>query len=58
MCSSDLFDNWKNPDNFLVYIYSAERYKGKARKSDEGVPCSVSLGRLGNLPSNPGDKKM
>jgi ADP-ribose pyrophosphatase YjhB (NUDIX family) len=52
------FDNWKNPDNFLVYIFYAENYRGKVRKSDEGKPRTVSLDKVGEVPSNPGDEKM
>lgn len=52
------FDNWKNPDNFTVYIYSAKKYKGKAKKSDEGIPYAVPLNKTPEVPSNPGDKKM
>ncbi len=52
------FPNWPNPDNFLVYIYSAKKYKGKAEKTDEGIPYSVPLNKVHELPSNPGDKKM
>lgn len=52
------FSNWKNPDNFFVYIYSATKFKGKAKKSNEGVPYGVSLDKVQEVPSNPGDKKM
>lgn len=53
-----IFDNWKNPDDFYVYIYYAKKYKGKVRKSDEGIPFSVPEEKLKEVPSNPGDKKM
>ena len=33
-----IFDNWPNPDNFLVQIYSATEYDGELRVSDEGIP--------------------
>ena len=52
------FDNWPNPDNFYVYIYYATKYKGKPRKSDEGVPVTVPREKLGEVPSNLGDKLM
>jgi len=52
------FDNWKNPDNFLVYIYSAKKFKGRANKSEEGIPYGIALDKVYNVPSNPGDKKM
>jgi len=32
------FPNWPNPDNFLVYIFYATEFKGKPKKSDEGIP--------------------
>jgi len=53
-----IFDNWKNPDNFLVYIYSTKKYRGKSRKSEEGIPYGVSIHKVYGVPSNPGDKKM
>ena len=53
-----VFDNWKNPDNFLVYIYASKKFKGKARRSEEGVPHGVSSDKVYSVPSNPGDKKM
>ncbi len=52
------FDNWKNPDNFVVYIFYATEFKGKPKKSDEGIPRTVSLDKVKRVPSNPGDKKM
>ncbi len=52
------FSNWPNPDNFYVYIYYAKKYKGKAEKSDEGIPFSVPLSKVASVKSNPGDKKM
>jgi 8-oxo-dGTP diphosphatase len=52
------FDNWKNLDNFIVYIYSAKKFKGKVVKSNEGVPYSVPLEKVSKVPSNPGDKLM
>ncbi len=52
------FPNWPNPDNFLVYIFSATKFKGNARKSDEGIPHPIPLNKVNEVPSNPGDKKM
>ena len=52
------FDNWPNPDNFYVYIYSATKYSGNPKKSDEGVPVTVLENKLKEVPSNPGDKLM
>jgi ADP-ribose pyrophosphatase YjhB (NUDIX family) len=53
------FDNWPNPDNFLVQIYSATKYYGELRASDEGIPFWVSSWEeINSLPKNAGDKKM
>ena len=52
------FSNWPNPDDFYVYIYSTKKFKGTANKSDEGIPYSVPLAKVREVPSNPGDKKM
>ncbi len=52
------FPNWPNPDNFLVYIFIATKFKGKPKKSDEGRPRTVPLDKVNEVPSNPGDKKM
>jgi len=53
------FDNWKNPEDFLVYVYVAKKYKGKAEAIEEDVvPYSVPLEKGSEVPSNPGDKLM
>jgi ADP-ribose pyrophosphatase YjhB (NUDIX family) len=52
------FLNWPNPDNFLVYIFYSNKYKGKPKKSNEGIPITVSLSKVREVLSNPGDKKM
>jgi 8-oxo-dGTP pyrophosphatase MutT (NUDIX family) len=56
--SQRTFSDWKNPDNFLVYIYSSKKFSGKIKASDEGVPYSVPLEKLEEVPSNSGDKLM
>lgn len=53
-----IFSNWPNPDNFLVYVYSATKFKGKTNMSEEGKPRTIPLGKVKEVPSNPGDKKM
>jgi len=53
-----IFPNWPNPDNFYVYIYSATKFKGRVKRSDEGIPFSVPEEKVKEVPSNPGDKKM
>lgn len=52
------FSNWKNPDDFLVYVISATEFKGCAEESDEGIPYSVPLNKMNKLQSNSGDKKL
>lgn len=53
------FDNWKNPSDFLVYIFKAEKYHGKLKKRcEEGVPVWVEKEEINSLPKNPGDLKM
>jgi 8-oxo-dGTP diphosphatase len=52
------FPNWPNPDNFLVYMFSATEYEGELKESNEGVPCWVLPEKLLFLPMNPGDKLM
>lgn len=52
------FTDWKNPTDFLVYIYAVTRFQGEAEISNEGIPHWVPLDRLSELPSNPGDKVM
>ncbi len=50
------FDNWPNPDNFYVYLYSATEYSGELKESDEGIPFWASKKEIPSLPKNPGDK--
>ncbi|MEK6833070.1 MAG: NUDIX domain-containing protein [Nanoarchaeota archaeon] len=52
------FDNWPNPDNFYVYLYSATEYSGELKESDEGIPLWVPEENILSLPKNPGDKLM
>lgn len=53
------FDNWKNPDNFLVYIFGANSYYGELKGEDEeGIPLWVDEKNILSLPKNPGDMKM
>jgi 8-oxo-dGTP diphosphatase len=52
------FDNWPNPDNFYVYLFSTTEYSGELRKSDEGIPVWVPEKKIPSLPKNPGDKLM
>ncbi len=53
------FDNWKNPSDFLVYVFRAERHSGKLKKRcSEGVNVWVKKDDIPDLPQNPGDVKM
>jgi len=44
--------------SFYVYIYSATKFRGEPKRSDEGIPFSVPEDKVKEVPSNPGDKKM
>ena len=53
------FDNWKNPQDYLVYIFEAKKYTGILKSSsDEGIPLWIDETEISNLPQNHGDKKM
>jgi 8-oxo-dGTP diphosphatase len=52
------FDNWPNPDNFEVSIFSATKYSGELKESDEGIPVWTPEKIIPSLPKNPGDKLM
>lgn len=56
--SERIFPNWKNHEDFYVYIYSTIQGQGELKKSDEGIPRYVLENQLTNLTQNPGDKKM
>jgi 8-oxo-dGTP diphosphatase len=53
-----IFNNWKNPDNYLVYIFYSTQFSGRLKESDEGVPAWVHKRDIVDLPKNPGDKFM
>jgi len=53
------FDNWPNPEDFLVYIFTATTYTGSLIPfGEEGRALWVPESKLSELPSNPGDRKM
>jgi ADP-ribose pyrophosphatase YjhB (NUDIX family) len=52
------FKNWKNPEDFLVYIFKANSGSGRLKENDGGIPYWKSISELKNLPQNPGDKLM
>ena len=54
-----IFDNWPNPQDFLVYIFSAKQYSGKLKKrTKEGIPLWIAEKDINGLLKNPGDAKM
>ena len=54
-----VFDNWPNPQDFLVSIFSARQYSGRLKtKTREGIPLWIAEKDIGGLPKNPGDAKM
>ena len=54
-----IFNNWKNPDDFLVYVYSSSQYVGELSKGkDNEKPVWVNVKDIPSLPKNPGDVKM
>jgi 8-oxo-dGTP pyrophosphatase MutT (NUDIX family) len=57
--SERIFDDWKNPEGFLVHIFYSEEYSGKLKeKSDEGIPCWINECDIKGLSKSDGDKKM
>ena len=57
--SERIFDNWSNPEDYLVYIITANNYTGKLKKeSDEGIPVWVKENEIINVSKNRGDGKM
>lgn len=52
-----IFDNWSNPEDFLVYVYSATQYAGQLGKGkDNEVPLWVNEKDIPSLPKNIGDE--
>jgi 8-oxo-dGTP pyrophosphatase MutT (NUDIX family) len=51
------FDNWPNPTDFLVYIYSANKYTGElCKEKDNEFPLWVDEKEIPSLPKNLGDE--
>ena len=55
-----VFDNWENPQNYQVYIFSAEKCRGELKEegTEEGVPKWVDESLMGLVPKNAGDERM
>lgn len=56
--SERIFPNWPDPEDFLVYLFEADKYSGELRATDEGTPIWVLERDLLDVPKNPGDGKM
>ena len=56
--SERIFENWPNPEDFLVYLFSAQEYEGELRRSDEGVSVWIDEQSIDELPKNEGDSKI
>ncbi|MEK6823407.1 MAG: NUDIX domain-containing protein [Nanoarchaeota archaeon] len=57
--SERIFDNWKNSQDFLVYLFEAEKYSGKLKEeSNEGIPVWIDEKLLEEIPKNEGDLKI
>lgn len=54
-----VFDNWPNPQDYLVYVFYSNHFSGKLKKeSDEGIPMWVDKISISKLPKNSGDEKI
>ena|SRR3990172_4684505 len=54
-----IFPGNKRMDNYTVYAFYADMFKGKMKKgTEEGIPCLVDTKDISNLPQNPGDPLM
>lgn len=56
--SERIFDNWENPQDFLVYMFVANDYSGKLKNSREGKALWVLEKDFMNISKNVGDNKM
>ncbi len=53
------FPNWPNPEDFLVYVFSATKYSGKLGKGKKKeIPLWIPEKEIPYLPQNPGDRKI
>jgi len=53
------FDNWKNPKDFFVYVFTTNDYEGELiTETHEGYPKWFPKDEILGLPQNPGDKKI
>lgn len=50
-----IFDNWDNPEDYYIYLFSTEEYGGTLKAGDEGIPLWIPKKRILDLPKNSGD---
>jgi 8-oxo-dGTP diphosphatase len=54
-----IFPNWKNPTDFLVYVFSAKNYSGELKgEGNEGTPLWIDERDVPLVPKNAGDELM
>ena len=54
-----IFDNWPNPQDFLVYIFSSQEYTGALKEeTKEGIPLWVCRSFVDRIPKNEGDARI
>ena len=57
--SERIFDNWPNPQDFLVHVFQARTCSGLlGMGGGEGIPVWVDESGLGSVPKNLGDELM
>ncbi|MEK6830099.1 MAG: NUDIX domain-containing protein [Nanoarchaeota archaeon] len=57
--SERVFDNWPNPDDYLVYIFASRNYAGRLKdETDEGTPVWIDEKFINKVKKNVGDEKM
>ena len=57
--SKRIFDNWSNPEDFLVYMCSATRYIGRLKsETEEGKLFWVKEHDISKIPKNIGDERI
>jgi len=57
--SERVFKNWKNFQDFLVYVFVAEKYSGRLKKtSKEGIPMWIDENLINYTEKNEGDSKI
>ena len=56
--SERIFDDWRNPDNYLVYIFQGKAFRGELKENNEGIPLWVPEIKIPLISKNPGDDKI